>query len=98
MVIIIFEIEVNNHRVDVASWTLPPVFKWLKQAGNVSAAEMGRTFNTGIGMVAVVSTENAAQVRAELEAEGEKVYTIGKLVRRVEGGCVLKNLGSWDEV
>jgi phosphoribosylamine--glycine ligase/phosphoribosylformylglycinamidine cyclo-ligase len=41
-------------RIDVASWELPAVFKWLKQAGNVSATEMARTFNTGVGMVAVV--------------------------------------------
>jgi phosphoribosylamine--glycine ligase/phosphoribosylformylglycinamidine cyclo-ligase len=82
--------------VDVATWTLPSVFKWLKQAGNVSASEMGRTFNTGVGMVAVVSKDNAAQVLSELKAVGEKVYTIGKLVPRSGEGCVLKNLQSWD--
>ncbi|KAN0103462.1 phosphoribosylamine--glycine ligase [Hyaloscypha variabilis] len=82
--------------VDVATWSLPPVFKWLKQAGNVSATEMGRTFNTGVGMVAVVSKENAAQVITELEAAGEKIYTIGRLVPRSGEGCVLKNLQSWD--
>ncbi|PMD43779.1 phosphoribosylamine--glycine ligase [Hyaloscypha variabilis F] len=82
--------------VDVATWSLPPVFKWLKQAGNVSATEMGRTFNTGVGMVAVVSKENAAQVITELEAAGEKIYSIGRLVPRSGEGCVLKNLQSWD--
>ncbi|TVY85202.1 Bifunctional purine biosynthetic protein ADE1 [Lachnellula suecica] len=82
--------------IDVAAWQLPPVFKWLKQAGNVAAAEMGRTFNTGVGMVAVVSKENAHQVVAELEAAGETVYTIGKLVSRSSEGCVLLNLASWD--
>jgi phosphoribosylamine--glycine ligase/phosphoribosylformylglycinamidine cyclo-ligase len=80
----------------VAAWTLPPVFKWLKQAGNVSASEMGRTFNTGVGMVAVVSKENVKQVIAELEVAGEKVYTIGRLVPRSGEGCVLKNLQSWE--
>ncbi len=80
----------------MASWTLPPVFKWLKQAGNVSASEMGRTFNTGVGMVAVVSKENVHQVITELEAEGEKVYDIGRLVPRSGEGCVLKNLQSWE--
>ncbi|RDW70214.1 hypothetical protein BP5796_08611 [Coleophoma crateriformis] len=82
--------------VDVAAWELLPVFKWLKQAGNVSASELGRTFNTGIGMVAVVSQENAKQVAAELEAAGEKVSTIGKLVARSTEGCVLKNTDSWE--
>jgi phosphoribosylamine--glycine ligase/phosphoribosylformylglycinamidine cyclo-ligase len=82
--------------VDVAAWQLPAIFKWLKQAGNVSSTEMGRTFNTGIGMVAVVSKENAHLVISTLEASGEKVYTIGELVQRSVEGCVLKNLASWD--
>jgi phosphoribosylamine--glycine ligase/phosphoribosylformylglycinamidine cyclo-ligase len=82
--------------IDVAAWTLPPVFQWLKSAGNVSATEMGRTFNTGIGMVAVVSKENLQQVVAELESAGEKVYTIGQLVTRETDGCILKNLESWN--
>ena len=82
--------------VNVAEWQLPAVFKWLKRAGNVSATEMGRTFNTGIGMVAVVSKDHARAVISELEASGEKVYTIGELVRRSAEGCMLKNLSSWD--
>jgi phosphoribosylamine--glycine ligase/phosphoribosylformylglycinamidine cyclo-ligase len=57
---------------------------------------MGRTFNTGVGMVAVVSKENVHQVIAELEAAGEKIYTIGRLVPRSREGCVLKNLQNWE--
>jgi len=84
--------------IDVALWQLPPVFKWLKTAGNVAAAEVARTFNSGIGMVAVVSPENSQRVISELEAAGETVYTIGKLARRSadRNGCVLKNLATWD--
>lgn len=47
-------------------------------------------------MVAVVSTKNVSQVIKELEAAGEKVYTIGKVVPRSSEGCVLLNLSSWD--
>lgn len=82
--------------IDVTAWQLPAVFKWLKQAGNVTSTEMGRTFNTGIGMVAVVNKENVQRVITELTASGEKVYTIGGLVPRTTEGCVLKNLESWD--
>ncbi|PQE16525.1 phosphoribosylamine-glycine ligase protein [Rutstroemia sp. NJR-2017a BBW] len=82
--------------VDVKTWDLPPVFKWLKSAGNVSGVEMARTFNTGIGMVAVVAEENVERVRKELEESGERVFTIGKLVERDGEGCVLKGLESWD--
>ncbi|RFU30618.1 hypothetical protein B7463_g5720, partial [Scytalidium lignicola] len=82
--------------VDVATWQLPSVFRWLKEHGNVTANEMGRTFNTGVGMVAVVSKENVNQVISELEAVGETVYTIGKLIPRSTEGCILKNLSTWD--
>ncbi|KAI1777719.1 phosphoribosylamine--glycine ligase [Hypoxylon cercidicola] len=83
--------------IDVAAWTLPPVFAWLKKAGNVEPAEMARTFNNGVGMVAVVSASDVDAVKQQLEAAGETVYTIGKLTARTDGvaGCVLRNLESW---
>jgi phosphoribosylamine--glycine ligase/phosphoribosylformylglycinamidine cyclo-ligase len=85
--------------VDVGAWEHPGVFKWLQNAGNVDSAEMAKTFNNGIGMIAIVSKENAEQVQTELEASGEKVYRIGALVPRAdsEKGCVLKNLSTWDK-
>lgn len=82
--------------VDVTTWKLLPVFRWLKTAGNVSSAEIARTFNTGLGMVAVVRKEDVRQVTNELEAVGETVYEIGKLVPRITDGCVLRGLESWD--
>lgn len=82
--------------VEVTSWNLPPVFKWLKTAGNVSSAELARTFNTGVGMVAVVRKEDVQQVNDELKAAGEQVYEIGRLVPRIKDACVLKGLESWD--
>ncbi|CAG8971941.1 hypothetical protein HYALB_00003276 [Hymenoscyphus albidus] len=84
--------------IDVANWQLSPMFKWLKNAGNVSGPELGRTFNCGIGMVVVVSQENAKLVHQELEAAGEQVYEIGKLIKRSGNeGCELLNLGIWEE-
>ncbi|TAQ84148.1 hypothetical protein B7494_g7526 [Chlorociboria aeruginascens] len=83
--------------VDVTKWQLPGVFKWLKQAGNITSVEMGRTFNTGIGMVAVVNNANVEQVITELEGSGETVSVIGRLVHRsMDDGCILLNLESWD--
>ncbi|OTB07183.1 hypothetical protein M426DRAFT_318209 [Hypoxylon sp. CI-4A] len=84
--------------IDVGSWTLPPVFRWLKNAGNVEANELARTFNNGVGMVAVVSPADVDAVKKGLEGSGETVYTIGKLTARTDEatGCVLKNLESWN--
>jgi phosphoribosylformylglycinamidine cyclo-ligase len=69
-------------RVDLSAWTLPPVFGWLREAGEVAEAEMLRSFNCGIGMVAVAAPEKAEALAALLEAEGERVHVIG----RVEAG------------
>ncbi|KAI9813021.1 MAG: hypothetical protein M1832_006412 [Thelocarpon impressellum] len=82
--------------VDVTSWTVPAVFKWLKEAGNVSSLELARAFNTGVGMVLVVEEGLAGTVVGELEAAGEQVRRIGGLVGRDGDGCVLRNLDAWD--
>ncbi|EEP78196.1 phosphoribosylformylglycinamidine cyclo-ligase [Uncinocarpus reesii 1704] len=84
--------------IDVTTWPLPSVFKWLKKTGNVSSSEMGRALNNGIGMVLVVSAGEADKVKGHLEKQGETVYVIGALIENTNNsdGCVLKNLETWD--
>ncbi|WP_417448850.1 phosphoribosylformylglycinamidine cyclo-ligase [Kordiimonas sp.] len=65
--------------IDSGAWSMPSVFEWLQQEGNITAAEMSRTFNCGVGMVAVVASEHAEAAKALFEAEGETVYVIGKI-------------------
>jgi phosphoribosylformylglycinamidine cyclo-ligase len=72
-------------RVDPNSWTRPPLFGWLQQAGNVEATEMLRTFNCGIGMSVVVSASDAAAAISQLQASGETVWQIGEIVARPDG-------------
>ena len=55
----------------VRNWQVPPVFGFLQRAGSVPEDEMYRTFNMGIGMVAVVATESVAEARALLAEAGE---------------------------
>ncbi len=62
------------------SWPVLPVFKLLARIGNVSDAEMYRTFNMGIGMVVVVSPESRDSLLAYLDERGEKHYDIGRIV------------------
>ena len=73
--------------IDLAAVKVPSVFSWLSQTGGVEANEMLRTFNCGIGMIAVVSAENVAAVTAALEAEGEMVVTLGRMIARSEGAA-----------
>ncbi len=66
--------------IDLDSWDLPPVFGWLAKVGGLEAAEMLKTFNSGIGMVLVVAPDRADAVQSLLEAEGETVRRIGTVV------------------
>jgi phosphoribosylformylglycinamidine cyclo-ligase len=58
------------------SWEVPPVFKWIQQAGRIEDAEMRRTFNMGIGMVLVVSQETSRRILEETNG----AYLIGEVV------------------
>ncbi|MEN8213938.1 MAG: phosphoribosylformylglycinamidine cyclo-ligase [Pseudomonadota bacterium] len=71
--------EGTDAMIDTTSWQRPVVFDWLQQQGNVEESEMLRTFNCGIGMVAVVAEADAEQAQALLEETGETVYRIGKI-------------------
>jgi phosphoribosylformylglycinamidine cyclo-ligase len=62
-----------------SSWPRPEIFNWLQQTGNVAEEEMFRVFNCGIGMVVVVSRDEAQSATALLKQEGELVYQIGRI-------------------
>ncbi|MGE4324743.1 MAG: phosphoribosylformylglycinamidine cyclo-ligase [Pseudodonghicola sp.] len=63
--------------IDLDAWTLPPVFAWLAEVGGMAEAEMLKTFNCGIGMVAVVAADRADALTALLTEAGETVARIG---------------------
>lgn len=69
-----------NAQVDLDSWPLPPVFGWLAKTGNLDQTEMLRTFNCGIGMIAVVAKDAVDDVIATLEKSGQPALKIGSLV------------------
>ena len=77
--------------IDLSAWERQPVFKWLQEAGRVTDLEMCKTFNNGIGMITVVAEDKVDEVKAVLEAAGEVVYKIGKLIPRQGEGSVLLN-------
>ena len=62
------------------SWEVPPVFTYLKEAGNISEREMRRTFNNGIGFIAVVHEKDAHEIIDYLIAMKENVFVIGEVV------------------
>jgi len=67
-------------RIDLPSVPVLPVFKWLAKAGGIAELEMLRTFNCGIGMVAVVGSDKADALTSVLRREGEQVVRLGEVV------------------
>ena len=65
--------------IDLASWTLPPVFGWLADVGGIEVAELLKTFNAGIGMVCVVAEDRADALQGVLTDAGETVHRIGRV-------------------
>ena len=67
------------------SWKMPELFRWLQMKGGVADAEMVRVFNCGIGMVVIVSTDQADAAIQSLKAEGLNAWTVGEVVERPAG-------------
>jgi len=65
--------------IDYSAWTLPPVFQWLAETGGISAHEMHRTFNCGIGMLLAVSSDKVDAAMEALALTGETAMIIGEL-------------------
>ena len=81
--------------VNADSWELPRLFAFLQAGGAIEPAEMARTFNCGIGMVAIVRETEAEPVIEALTAAGEVVFSIGRIEAGDKGCTVAGNAGSW---
>lgn len=66
--------------IDLGTWVLPPVFKWLSGEAHLAESEMLKTFNAGIGMVLAVAEDRADDLAAILADHGERVSRIGTVV------------------
>jgi phosphoribosylformylglycinamidine cyclo-ligase len=67
------------------SWEVPPVFRWLQEAGGLSEREMLRTFNSGLGLVLVVPDEQAEAVVERCRAMELPAWLIGEVAERKPG-------------
>jgi phosphoribosylformylglycinamidine cyclo-ligase len=65
-------------QVELGSWPVLPIFEHLRELGNVEPEEMLRTFNMGIGLIAVVPAEKFKRLKTMLDRAGEKFYVIGR--------------------
>ena len=84
--------------VDVKALPLPTMMTWLARTGGLTAEEMTRTFNCGVGMVAIVSAENSDAALESLSAAGESPVVLGGVVERGDQDpVILEGLSQvWD--
>jgi phosphoribosylformylglycinamidine cyclo-ligase len=66
-------------RIDLNALTVLPVFKWLAAEGNIAELELLRTFNCGVGMIAIVKPDAVPQVLEILREGGETVSVLGEV-------------------
>lgn len=67
------------------SWDVPPIFPFLMERGGITADEMYRVFNNGIGYMIAVESKDVGDVIDLLGAMGQKAWRIGEIVPREEG-------------
>ena len=71
--------------IDLASWRVPPIFKYLAKLGKIDTDELLQSFNLGVGMILVVPPKFVKSVEADLKKRREKFYRIGRLERGESG-------------
>jgi phosphoribosylformylglycinamidine cyclo-ligase len=64
--------------IDRESWSVPPLFRFLCEAGRVDREESYQAFNMGIGMVLLVAPDDVESVTQHLQSAGEAVLRIGR--------------------
>ena len=79
-------------KLQMTTRPLPPLFRWLKQEGNLSDYELARTFNCGIGMLVYVSAETADDALKAIQQTGEDAYMIGEMVERETEAVILNDM------
>jgi phosphoribosylformylglycinamidine cyclo-ligase len=72
--------EGTSARIRLGSWSMPALFRYVREKGEIAELEMLRTFNAGIGMVVMVAAANLEESKALLSETGESPVVIGEIV------------------
>ena len=81
--------------VEADAWPLPRLMAFLQAQGAIEPGELAKTFNCGIGMAVIVAPDAADGITAALQAAGEVVHRIGKVVAGTRGCTVRGGAGTW---
>ena len=68
-------------QIDLASWPVLPIFKYLAKVGKMDSDALLESFNLGVGMILVVPSADVKKVEADLKRRREKFFQIGRIER-----------------
>jgi phosphoribosylformylglycinamidine cyclo-ligase len=80
--------------IDLSSWPVPAIFKYLAKVGKIETAELLHSLNVGVGMILVVPPQNVKSVEADLKRRREKFFRIGRIERGDSGKARVKFSGA----
>ncbi len=69
-------------KINISSWEMPEIFRWISEEGNIEESSMMRIFNCGVGMVVVVSKKNACDAVQALKISGDNAFLLGEVVAK----------------
>ena len=69
-----------NAQVDLGTWPVPAIVKYVCEAADLSEGQALKTFNMGVGMVLIVDPDRVDEVEAALAKAGETTYRVGRIV------------------
>src|SRR5438876_1937533 len=81
-------------QIDLASWPVPSIFKYLARLGKIDAGELLKSFNMGVGMILVVPRKKVKCVEADVHKHREKFFRIGRIERGESGKARVSYSGS----
>src|SRR2546423_763711 len=81
-------------QIDLSSWPVPAIFKYLAKVGKIETDELLQSFNLGVGMILIVPPQHAKSVEADLKRRREKFSRIGRIERGDSGKACVKYSGS----
>ncbi|TXT08834.1 hypothetical protein VHUM_02962 [Vanrija humicola] len=83
-------------KIDLTTWELPELWKWISKTGNVAPLELARTFNCGVGMVIIVGKDQVSAALESLHSSGEpKAFVMGEVTAKP--GVEYLGIESWSQ-
>ena len=80
--------------IDLESWPIPSIFKYLAKVGEIDTDELLQAFNMGIGMIVIIPSAYVKEAEADLKRRREKFYRIGRIEKGDTGKARVVYSGS----